>query len=34
MKLRVYDASSQFRHQKNHAQSLEPSIDKLSELPE
>ena len=31
MKLRVYDASSRFRHQKNHAQSLEP---KLSELPE
>jgi hypothetical protein len=30
MKLRVYEASSQFRHQKNHAQSLEP---KLSDLP-
>jgi hypothetical protein len=31
MKLRAYDASSQFRHQKNHARSLEP---KLSDLPE
>jgi hypothetical protein len=31
MKLRVYDASSEFRHQKNHAQSLEP---KVFELPE
>jgi Animal haem peroxidase len=30
MKLRVYDASSQFRHQKNHARILEP---KLSDLP-
>jgi Animal haem peroxidase len=31
MKLRVYDASSQFRHQKNHAPSYEP---KISQLPE
>jgi heme peroxidase len=31
MKLRVYDASSQFRHRKNHAPSYEP---KMSELPD
>jgi hypothetical protein len=31
MKLRAYDASSQFRHQKNNAPSLEPTI---AELPE
>lgn len=31
MKLRVYDASSQFRHQKNRVQSLEPT---LSDLPD
>jgi hypothetical protein len=31
MKLRPYDASSQFRHQKNHAPSLEPEP---SDLPE
>jgi Animal haem peroxidase len=31
MKLRAYDASSQFRHQKNHARSLEP---KVADLPD
>jgi Animal haem peroxidase len=29
MKLRVYDASSQFRHQKNRARSLEPQVSDL-----
>jgi hypothetical protein len=31
MKLRVYDASSQFRHQKNNAPSYEPTV---ADLPE